>query len=130
MSYYRAGGDYYRGGRGDFFGSLGGLAKRAMGIFGGPVGGVISAALPSRLPQLPPVVTSPFKTGMKMGTDMMTDAFGGATRKRRSMNPGNAKALRRAIRREDAFLNLAKRALHGRYTIHATHSRGSTKRKK
>ena len=36
----------------------------------------------------------------------------------RSMNPANAKALRRAIRRQTAFIGLAKRALKGTgYTI-------------
>jgi len=33
--------------------------------------------------------------------------------KNRSMNPGNAKALRRALRRQTAFVSLAKRALKG-----------------
>jgi hypothetical protein len=33
--------------------------------------------------------------------------------KNRSMNPGNARALRRGIRREQAFVALAKRALKG-----------------
>lgn len=33
--------------------------------------------------------------------------------KRRTMNPGNAKALRRSIRREEGFAKLARRALKG-----------------
>jgi len=33
--------------------------------------------------------------------------------KRRRMNPGNVKALRRAMRRQDAFVKLARRALRG-----------------
>jgi len=38
--------------------------------------------------------------------------------KRRRMNPGNAKALRRAIRRQESFVKLAKKALKGtKYTI-------------
>jgi len=37
----------------------------------------------------------------------------GFYRKRRRMNPGNAKALRRAIRRTDAFVKLARRSLKG-----------------
>jgi len=130
VSYYRAGGDYYRGGRGDLFGTIGGLAKRALGMFGGPVGGVISAALPSRMPQLPPVVSSPFKTGMKMGTDMMTDAFGGAHRKHRRMNPANPKALKRALRREAAFIHLAQSTLKGTgYHISRAHRIPAGKKK-
>ncbi len=38
---------------------------------------------------------------------------GGMCVRNRSMNPGNAKALRRAIRREKAFIGLAKSALKG-----------------
>ena len=46
--------------------------------------------------------------------------------KRRRMNAGNAKALRRAIRRQGAFVNLAKKALKGSgYTIQARGSRRS-----
>ena len=41
--------------------------------------------------------------------------------KNRRMNPGNAKALRRSIRREAAFIGLAKRALKGSgYTFKRT----------
>lgn len=39
-------------------------------------------------------------------------------RKRRRINPANPKALRRAIRRQDGFVKLARRALKGSgYTI-------------
>lgn len=137
MSYYRAGGDYYRGGRGDLFGTIGSIAKKALGIFGGPVGSVISNALPgtktASIPMsIPPVIKAPFSTGVKIGTDITHDLFGGGSmpRRHRRMNAGNAKALKRAIRREDAFLNLAKGALHGRYTISPTHRAPRAKKKR
>lgn len=43
--------------------------------------------------------------------------------KNRHMNAGNARALRRAIRREDAFVKLAKRSL--RHTAYAITRRGA-----
>lgn len=49
----------------------------------------------------------------------------------RSMNPGNAKALRRAIRREAAFVGLAKRVLKGSgYTFKRTGVARKTVRRK
>ena len=45
-------------------------------------------------------------------------AAAGLPPKRRRMNPGNAKALRRAIRRQESFVKLARKALKGtKYTI-------------
>jgi hypothetical protein len=50
----------------------------------------------------------------------------GTPYKRRTMNVANARALRRAIRRESGFVKLARRALRGTgYTIK---SRGATRR--
>ena len=47
----------------------------------------------------------------------------------RSMNPGNARALRRAIRREQSFVALAKRALRGSgYTFKRTGAPKARKR--
>ncbi len=47
--------------------------------------------------------------------------------KNRHMNPGNSKALRRAIRREDAFVRLAKRSL--KHTAYEIRRRGSGRRR-
>lgn len=51
---------------------------------------------------------------------------GTIVRSRRRMNVTNAKALRRAIRRTDGFVKLAKRALKG--TGYTVSRRGSTRR--
>jgi hypothetical protein len=49
----------------------------------------------------------------------------------RSMNPGNARALRRAVRREGAFVSLAKRTLRGSgYTFKKTGVPGGRRRKR
>jgi len=49
----------------------------------------------------------------------------------RSMNPGNAKALRRSIRREGAFVSLAKRTLRGSgYTFKKTGVPGSRRKRR
>ncbi|GAJ04430.1 unnamed protein product, partial [marine sediment metagenome] len=54
------------------------------------------------------------------------NAAGEVVRKRRRMNVTNAKALRRAIRRTDGFVKLAKRALKG--TGYTVSRRGSGRR--
>lgn len=46
----------------------------------------------------------------------------------RSMNPGNARALRRAVRREKAFVSLAKRVLRGTGISVSRRSFGSKRR--
>lgn len=124
--------------RGDpgLFGFLGKVAKGALGIAGGvlpgPLGGIARYAgrmfsTPAAQPRFAPS-RAPMMQAMPGGRPisgfkgfMQRAVPGGATGffpKRRRMNPGNAKALRRAIRRTDAFVKLARRSLKGTgYTI-------------
>lgn len=137
-------GDYLASYRGDpgIFGSIFGGIKGAIGGFarGGPIGaiggavsGLTKRATPrsqvQRAPGGLPIINVPGfagfaqraipggKTGLKVGYGM---------HKRRRMNVGNAKALRRAIRRTDGFVKLARKALKG--TGYAVTRRGSTKK--
>jgi len=138
MSYLGARrGDYgrYRGDPG-LFGFIGKVAKGALGLAGkvlpGPIGMVARYAgglIPSRAaPTVTRMAMPRMQQAMPGGTPiggfkgfMQRAVPGGATGfypKRRRMNPGNAKALRRAIRRTDAFVKLARRSLKGTgYTI-------------
>ncbi|MHC4067806.1 MAG: hypothetical protein ACYSUI_25330 [Planctomycetota bacterium] len=140
MSYYM--GDYYQGDPflGGLFKKVAGTVRGAVGGFlrGGPVsaitGGVAGAiGARSRLgrPSMTrlPVLRSTAVTrvpGIKGGLQRIVP--GGATglevldtigvRKRRRMNVGNAKALRRAIRRMDGFVGLARKSLkHTNYKL-------------
>lgn len=131
-------GDYMGGYRGDpgLFGFLGKVVKTGLGLAGkilpGPLGvaarfgsGLFGGGRPA--PRFAPIGPMRMSQAMPGGTPIpgMRGFFqrgvpGGATgyRKRRRMNPGNAKALRRAIRRTDAFVKLARRSLKGTgYTI-------------
>lgn len=117
MSYF--GGSLSARGDPGFFGSLfGGVKKLAGGIFRAtPVGGAISSFIPPRgigpgraIPQIRP------KPGFRGAVERTLP--GGATGfeinggpRRRRMNVGNTRALRRAIRRTDGFVRLAKVAL-------------------
>lgn len=144
-------GDYLGGYRGDpgLFGFLGKVAKGALGIAGsilpGPLGAV--ARFGSRIfaPSQAPVLRGPGPpgvarfTGPRVQIGRFTAAgpslsFGGVGgrgppglpgfgRKRRRMNPGNVRALRRAMRRQESFVKLARRALKG--SKYAITTRGS-----
>lgn len=140
--YRYARGDPFLGG---FFKKIGSIAKGAIGIVSkagipvvsgvaGAIGGVLAGKpkaspgyVPYTVPQqrapggsmLPPsgILPVPGVTGI-----VQRMVPGGATgymyRKRRRMNPANAKALRRAIRRQESFVKLARKALKGtQYTI-------------
>lgn len=114
MSYF--GGSSRMAGDPGFFGTLGGIFKRAIrtGVAlttGGPI-----AALKVNLPRGRP---SPFGRPLAGGgvpaigggRPVAIDPRTGMPSRRRRMNVGNAKALRRAIRRTDGFVRLAKSAL-------------------
>lgn len=97
-------------------GAIGGIA-RASGLLGG--GG--ATAVPIQPMQMPISRAQP-QLKIPSGAQMLPGPGGTwipvQGKKRRRMNPGNAKALRRAIRREEAFVGLAKRALKGsKYTV-------------
>ena len=147
MGYYMAG-DYY--GAGGIFGDIWGGIKGAVTGFvsGGPlgaVGGAVSgfkasskssgrpidvAMIPSMAPatgyQIPTIEKTPGVTGVierllpggKSGYQVT------GIRKKPRMNVANPRALRRAIRREQGFVKLARRALKGTgYTITTRGSR-------
>ncbi len=129
------GGSYM--GRGDpgLFGILGGIAKGALGIAGkilpGPAGAIARFAgglIPGRRTIAAPVLRMP--PGGPPGVarfagprvqfrgpgppPSMPRGFPGMPGyRRRRMNPGNVKALRRAMRRQESFVKLARRALRG-----------------
>jgi len=141
MAYYR--GDYYRGGRaqGDFWSTLGNIGKVVIGgLTGGPLGAATAAGsmlMPRQgsnlpVPMTPPKINLPGGIGVNPGAILpggapfITSNQGavpqgyhwakdgsGKVVRNRSLNPGNARALRRAIRRQGAFVALAKRALSG-----------------
>lgn len=124
--------------RGDPF--LGGLIKKGIGALGGVVRGALG--IPSapilRLPQqyTQPVMPGGTITGGTVrkvkGPKGLAQRLvpGGATGfevvrpRRKRINPANPKALRRAIRRQQGFVKLARRALKGTgYTITTRGSR-------
>jgi len=143
VAYYQ--GDYYQG---DPFlgglikgigGVLGGGLKIAGGLLPGPIGGVARFAggiLTRKAPAprtLAPVGPIPIMNGggqtsaprtMPIATSKRGVVINGTRRKYRRMNVTNDKALRRAIRRTDGFVKLAKRALRGTgYTVVTKSSR-------
>jgi len=122
---------YFGGTRGmvgdpGFFDTLFGVAKRAVrtGVrfaTGGPVAAAQEAfRRPTRVQTVPKIATL---GRIPLKTSQATAILGGATvagaaaaaagmmPRRRRMNAGNAKALRRAIRRTDAFVRLSRSAL-------------------
>ena len=128
-------GDYLGGRRGDpgLFGFLGKVAKGALGVVGklgipgisgaaglasGFIGGrqyPVSRAAPgpAGFGQMPVPGLRGFGQRLVPG-----GATGYMTPRRRRMNVGNVKALRRAMRRQEGFVRLARRALKGsKYTI-------------
>lgn len=143
-------GDYLASHRGDpgIFGFLGKAVKTGLGIAGGilpgPLGAVARFAgglIPSRRAPTIARFAGPMATSMQAGPGGskipgligfgQRAIPGGATGyypRRRRMNPGNVKALRRAMRRQDSFVKLARRALKGsKYKI-TTVGSGSRRR--
>ena len=145
----QARGDYLASARGDpgLFGFLGKAVKGALGVVGrfapGPIGGiartlgglipgggvrrVATTMMTSRAQQAGPGgIAIPTIRGA-----LQRAVIGGASGfypRRRRMNPGNVKALRRAMRRQDSFVKLARRALRGsKYKI-TTVGSGSRRR--
>jgi hypothetical protein len=130
MGYYGMG-DYYRGqARGDYyrmrgdpgiFGLLAGtvlkygarlLTKVVKPAVAMGTGGIIAGGIPKITQALQgPVTVNP--GAILPGGKPFIEFGGGGSGKRRRMNPANAKALRRAIRREQAFIKLARRSLKG-----------------
>jgi len=128
VGYYQ--GDYYRGDyyRGDPFNPFG-ILKGALKIGGKIAGAVTGISIPKPIAP-PPMGFGPIPTKVAApkgapgavkapGGKAMIQRFlpGGATGyvygRSRRMNVANAKALRRAIRRQKGFIKLARRALAG-----------------
>jgi len=112
-----------------FFGTLGSIFKKAVPVaaglgLGGPLGALAANALARRRGgrQAPMATTSIFKPptavqlrgflpgGAKPGISFIRDD-GTVGRKRRRIDYGNTRALRRAVRRTDGFVRIAKSAL-------------------
>lgn len=151
MGYYMAG-DYYMAG-GLFSGigkALGGIAKTVVGgatgfLTGGPLGavggalkasGILGGAAPQvntgaiQFPGGPIPILGSSQLGPP-GVGVTAPGYkvnkqGMVVKARRRMNPANPKALRRAMRREEAFVRMARRSLKGsKYTISTRGSRRS-----
>lgn len=111
MSYYGMG-DYYRVGDPGLFSSIGSFARKAVGVgvgfaTGGPVGA--AATLLGR-----PTMTLGGGTRVTPSAALPGGApFIQGRRKRRRMNVTNDKALKRAIRRQEGFVKLARKSLKG-----------------
>ncbi len=144
--YYQ--GDYYQGDPGLFGDIWGGIKKvggyaidvastfnPAVGIARKAVGTIFNrpaqpkfAAPRGVQPRItaPPTIVPPTMTfaGKGVGQVAISPTTGLPIRKRRRMNVTNDKALRRAVRRTDGFVKLAKRALRGTgYTVVTKSSR-------
>lgn len=145
MAYYQ--GDYYQGDPG-LFGAIGRTIKGAVGGFirGGPMGAITGAvgshirpaaesvftryaARPTPTMKVPvgpamPMLPSPTYSKPDYRGTKISPTTGLPVKKRRRMNVTNDKALRRAVRRTDGFVKLAKRALRGTgYTVVSKSSR-------
>lgn len=146
MGYYGMG-DYYRGARGDYysgrgdpgiFGLLAGTVLKAGArlvsklVKPAAVGGLVAGGI-KMAPKIPSALQGPIVVhpGAALPGGKPFLEFPGQHGKRRRMNPANAKALRRAIRREQAFIKLARRSLKGTgITIHRTATFARSKRKR
>lgn len=157
MGYYQAGdyygaGDYYRaGGIGSF---LKGVARTGLSLVtGGPVAAARTAVTSIVARTASPLVPPPGSPIPGIGGAIARIVPGGRSgiynrreytkdgRPRRirkdgkpwgipSMDPGNTKALRRAARRMDRFVGIARTALaHTKYGVYTRSSRSSKKRK-
>lgn len=153
MSYYGAGDYYGAGGIGSF---LKGVARTAVGfVTGGPAGAargaLTSLAAPRHIP--PPVFNPPFGgapgVGIgRIGTPAHVATVGdrrfytkdGRPRRIRkdgkpwgipSMDAGNTRALKRAARRMDRFVGIARTALqHTKYGVYTRSSRAGKRGRK
>lgn len=99
--------------RGDpgFFDTFGRILKGGARLLPGPFGAGARALFPPSGPSIRDF--APPSRAPRLGgrlPDRVT-GFNTGGRKRRRMNPANPKALRRAIRRTDSFVTLAKSAL-------------------
>lgn len=132
--YYRGAGDFYRGmGDPGILGVVGGLARRGVGLAArglglttpvGIVGTVAAAAAPGIVKRATGGKIKIHPTKILPGGEPFIERV-----KRRTMNPANPKALRRAIRRLDGFTGLANRTLKGTgYAIKRT-GRPKTRKK-
>lgn len=141
MGYLHNRGDYgrYRGDPGilDVFRRIAGTALGVVGSLApGPAGAIMRKAATVVRPARPVARPAPvgFMPGMPAMEQMpalpgivtVDPITGRVKRPRRRMNVTNAKALRRAIRRTDGFVKLAKRSLKG--TGYTVSRRGSTRR--
>ena len=135
MSYYTGQGDYYSG-KGDpglfsFLGkAVGTVARVGTSMLPGPVGAIgrtFTSKLPSFAPKAPvgpavprislPTTTRGYSPGKPVATTPMGMPYFVKKRGRR-MNYGNVKALRRADRRIDGFVGVARKALkHTNYKV-------------
>lgn len=134
MAYYGQG-DYYRMGDPGLFSSIGSFVKKAANVAtgflaGGPIGGVGALIAPQ---QRPPQIQIP-RSGGRVTTVTPSAVLPGGVpfvqtrRRRRRMNYANGKALTRAIRRQDGFVKLARKALKG--SGYKIVSKGSGSRKR
>ena len=140
MAYLQSYRGDYRGGygsRGDpgLFGFLGGAVRKVgrvvtRAFVPPPIRAIAETIMPgpaiapsARMPQMRmPAVTETRDPGYAR----KKREAAGLPPKRRRMNPGNAKALRRAIRRQESFVKLARKALKGTKSTITT--RGSRSR--
>lgn len=129
MGYYMAGDYYMAGGLFGFVGkALGGIAKTVGGAVGGllttgtPLGaiggalkgaGIIKTAAPTpteiAIPYGGPMISQAAPGVGVTAPGYRVNAQGMVVPKRRRMNPANPRALRRAIRREESFIRLARK---------------------
>lgn len=142
--YYRPRGDYYRQGRGDWLGGItGAIGGFLTGGWGGAVIGGAKGALGKKgtasqvagglVAQggggiMGPVVVNPgaILPGGKPFIERL-----GAERKYKRIDPTNVKALRRAIRRQGAFMAVVKRTIKGTgMTLKRTGIGGTRKKKR
>jgi len=139
--YYRAGrGDYYRSGRGDWLGGItGAIGGFLTGGWGGAVIGGVKGATGKKggasqvagglvaAGQGGGIVVHPgnILPGGKPFIERMS-----GERKYKRIDPTNVKALRRAIRRQGAFMAVVKRTIRGTGMTLKRTGVGTTKRKK
>lgn len=150
MGYYMAGDYYAAGGIFSFIGkglkTVGGFLPGPLGTVAGAIGGALDPTKKSASTPVPMTIPAAIPTIInrgggtiqpKPGIAGMAERLipGGSSgyefvgRKRRRLNVANPKALRRAIRRQQGFVKLARRALKGTgYTIASRGSRGRSMR--
>lgn len=136
MSYYGQGDYYGQGGLWDVFKKGVGVLTRGVGAVVNPVGAATTMLGGGQGPTSLPVIRTPgvaggFQRLIPGGkTGYQVDASGmPVRRRRRRINPANAKALNRANRRVDAFVRMAKRSLkHTNYKL-VSKSAGRSKRR-